>query len=210
MTAIIRIVAVIGTALALVATASGLSAADYSGQTYGQASQQITNSGSKPIIASVVGDQLATNDCIVTSAARASNLDSSGRSRGSEILLHLNCNALVASPGVPGNSAASAAGKAAKADITTADWCAEPAQAGNSNCAIWCSSRTAMCEKATAAAAEAQRLTEIKEEKTAEWCALPAQVGNSNCAIFCAPRVEVCETAAAKVVEAAREEKTAG
>jgi hypothetical protein len=87
---------------------------DVSGETYGKASSKLSGAGWTPVIASVVGDQLATDDCIVTSSAAASNLDSSGRSRGSQMLLNLNCNQSLAAPGKPGNSAASPEGKQAK------------------------------------------------------------------------------------------------
>ena len=210
MTAVIRMVAVMGTAVTMLAAATGVAAADFTGYTYSQASAQITKDGSKAIIASVVGDQLPMGDCIVTSSSVASNLDSSGRSRGYAVNLHLNCNASVASAGVPGNSAASPAGRTAKANIATAEWCAQPAQQGNSSCAIWCPQHTELCDKAAAAAEEAAKENAVKEEKTAEWCALPAQAGNSNCAIFCEARAELCQSATAKVVEAAREQKPEG
>ncbi|WP_328361024.1 hypothetical protein OG976_09500 [Mycobacterium sp. NBC_00419] len=101
-------------AAALGVGAANAAGPDYSGQTYADASKQISRGGSTPVIASVVGDQLSTDDCMVESSSKATNLDSSGRSRGSEILLHLNCNQALAAPGKPGNSAASPGGQKAK------------------------------------------------------------------------------------------------
>lgn len=194
-----RIVAVFGTAMALLIMASGISSADYSGQTYGTAVQQINSWGGKAVIASVVGDQLAIDDCIVTSSK---NPKSNG---GGTIQLHLNCNAALAIPGSPGNSAASPEGKAAKETIATAQWCALPAQVGTQNCDDWCSYRTAVCKQAAADAEQAVRMAAIKDKKTAEWCALPAQVGTQNCADWCSTRAELCEEGA-KVVTAKAEQ----
>lgn len=101
-------------AVAFSAGVAGASGPDLSGQTYGKAAEQLKGWGLTPVIASVVGDQLPTDDCIVTSSTRASNLDSSGRSRGPQTLLQLNCNQQLAEPGKPGNSAASPAGRQMK------------------------------------------------------------------------------------------------
>lgn len=122
-----------------------------SGQTYGKAVEQIKSWGATPVIATVVGDQLATDDCVVTNSAKASNLDSSGRSRGSQILLNLNCNAVLAGPGKPGNSAATPEGQAALADANKINgataydlksgvvpWCGQ-SEANTSKCEEICS-----------------------------------------------------------------------
>lgn len=109
---------VIGIALSGgVAAASG---PDYSGQTYGKAAKQISGWGT-PIIASVVGDQLVTDDCIVTSSKMGSFLDPSGRPRKSQVLLNLNCNGSLAGPGKPGNSLASPQGKKMKDNVEAAN-----------------------------------------------------------------------------------------
>jgi hypothetical protein len=103
------VVAAVGCAL----TFAGVAHADneYAGQTYGQAQQAIQQAGGTDTIATVVGDQLPTTQCQVTGSRSASFLDSSGNNPGGRVLLDLNCNEGVASPGNPGNSAASPQGQ---------------------------------------------------------------------------------------------------
>ena len=82
---------------------------EYAGQTYGEAQQAIQQAGGTDTIATVVGDQLPTTQCRVTSSRTAGSPDPSGFSMGSgRILLDLNCNNDLASPG---NSAASPQGQ---------------------------------------------------------------------------------------------------
>lgn len=100
--------------IAAVLLGSGTASAAFSGKTYAVAAASITSNGGKVAIATVIGDQLPTDECIVTGDKKASNLDSSGSSRGYLILLDLNCNRPLAGPGKPGNSAASATGAEAK------------------------------------------------------------------------------------------------
>lgn len=92
---------------------SGVASADneYAGQTYAEATQAISQSGQSETVATVVGDQLPTAQCRVTGSRSASFLDSSGNNPGGRVLLDLNCNEGVASPGNPGNSAASPQGQ---------------------------------------------------------------------------------------------------
>lgn len=136
-----------------VAAASG---PDLSGQTYGKAAEQISSWGWKPVIASVVGDQLPTDECIVTSATKSNSLDSSGRPRAGSFLLHLNCNQALASPGKAGNSAATPEGRKMKQQEATAEnfenavaatgkisWCEASAENGKS-CKGFCDS-TKLC-----------------------------------------------------------------
>jgi hypothetical protein len=121
---------------------------DFSGQTYAKASAQIASSGGKSVIAGVVGDQLATNDCMVTYSAKASNLNASGKSGGNKILLYLNCNNNLAGPGKPGNSAGSPQGQTAKAaerkDLEALAWLD---QAPYENCAAHASECKRICDK---------------------------------------------------------------
>lgn len=78
----------------------------YVGQTYAKAAAKIIGNNQKPVIRSVVGSQLATDDCIVTNAQKS-------KSRKRTWLLDLNCTNPVASPGHPGNSVATPQGKTA-------------------------------------------------------------------------------------------------
>jgi hypothetical protein len=140
--------AVVGALLAVVALGGGMAMAagpDYSGQTYAKAAEQISSGGGTAVIATVIGEQLATDDCLVTGSKIGSNLDSSGRSRGYQVLLDLNCNQTLAAPGKPGNSAATSEGKAEKGLIHTGDFCSAPAQADYTPCAEWCSQHDGYC-----------------------------------------------------------------
>lgn len=78
----------------------------YVGQTYAKAAAKIISNNQTPVIRSVVGSQLATDDCIVTNAQKS-------KSRKRTWLLDLNCTNLVATPGHPGNSVTTPLGKTA-------------------------------------------------------------------------------------------------
>ncbi|WP_319430076.1 hypothetical protein [Mycobacterium sp. RTGN5] len=99
--------------VALSPLTSGIAFADndYAGQTYADATKAITATGGTETIATVVGDQVPTAQCRVTGSRNASFLDSSGNNPGGRILLDLNCNADLASPGNPGNSVGSPQGQ---------------------------------------------------------------------------------------------------
>ena len=87
-----RGVGVIGSAaMAVVLFGAGSASAvdEYKGLTYEQATEYITGSVK---IASRVGQDLPTAQCIVTGNRVANSLDSSGNSRGYTILFDLNCN----------------------------------------------------------------------------------------------------------------------
>lgn len=114
-----RAFGVIILACAAVFASAGVAAADeYTGTTYHDASALLTSRNATPVVATVYGSALPLEDCIVTSWRQSMFLDAShnGAGRSNEILLNLNCNAAVASPGVPGNSAASPEGARAKKD----------------------------------------------------------------------------------------------
>ena len=105
-----RILGAAGAALLLMTIfASGVASADpYAGKTYDEAAAKIAGWKGKPVVGSVSGGLLDTGDCIVTSSHKSIFLDPSGRnSRSSEVVLNLNCNNHLASPGHPGNSAMS-------------------------------------------------------------------------------------------------------
>jgi hypothetical protein len=106
----------------MIAFGAGVGAADqYVGKTYDQAAASITKYNGTPVVGAVSGDQLALNDCIVTSSHKSKFLNASGKNdRIHDVVLNLNCNNKVAEPGHPGNSAASAEGAKAKKDIQAA------------------------------------------------------------------------------------------
>jgi hypothetical protein len=125
----------------------------YSGQTFAKASDAVTSNGGTPVISTVVGSQLATEDCMVTNAHKSITLDSSGKSaHNGTWLFDLNCNQVVAEPGKPGNSAATADGANAKAiESQIKSWNSKPASCTN---AKWC---LAMCEKYGGCSAETEQ-----------------------------------------------------
>lgn len=130
---------------------------EYAGKTYAAASDAITSNGGKATIASVVGSQMQIDDCVVMGSRKASNLDSSGTSRGYQILLDLDCNMPLAAPGKPGNSAASVTGAKAK---TVMGWI-EAWNKGSINSCIrsadaaqWCLTQ---CDKYGTCSAETQQ-----------------------------------------------------
>ena len=109
-------VTVIGAAAVSMAfLGTGIAAADsYSGQTYADATQAISGAKKKAIVASRVGDALPTDKCVVTSSESAPWIKGDHFAAVTDtVLLHLNCNATVASATQPGNSAASPEGRAA-------------------------------------------------------------------------------------------------
>lgn len=105
-------------AAAVFAGAGVAHADEYTGTSYSDASSLLSSRGATPVVATVYGSTLPLDDCIVTSWRQSMFLDAghNGAGRSNEILLNLNCNAAVASPGVPGNSAASPEGARAKKD----------------------------------------------------------------------------------------------
>lgn len=119
-------VAALGLA-ALVATAAPANADDYTGTTYSKASGLASQQGRTPVVATVNGDSVELDDCIVVSWRQSSARDplANGASRANEVLFNLNCNATLASPGKPGNSAATPQGRAAKEDNDNAEYIAE-------------------------------------------------------------------------------------
>jgi hypothetical protein len=103
---------------------SGVAAADdYAGKTYADASSALSGAGLTGVIEGRVGSMLPTDQCVVTRSESTHWMHVSGKNFGNvqgTVLLFLNCNAPVAAPGMSGNSAASAEGKAAQAAATPA------------------------------------------------------------------------------------------
>lgn len=88
---------------------------------YSDAQGIVKDWGSTPVLSTVTGDQLALDDCIVTSYTKSAAVSALGENSGSKVLLNVNCNAKVAQAGIPGNSAMTPQGKAAKQDIKVAN-----------------------------------------------------------------------------------------
>ena len=96
---------------------AGVAAADdYSGKSYSDAASAISGAGQKAVIAAAVGDAVSQSDCVVTRSQKAPWLKGDNFSPVTDtVLLFLNCNAKLATPGTPGNSLASPEGRAEKA-----------------------------------------------------------------------------------------------
>lgn len=103
-----------------------------------------------PVVSSVMGGLLDRDDCIVTSWHKSNYLDASGKKSGStNIYLNLNCNAVVAAAGVPGNSIASPEGKLEKKNDETAAYVnshPEYCQKKPANCDWFCDKYAGKCE----------------------------------------------------------------
>jgi hypothetical protein len=125
----------------------------YSGQTFAKASAAVKNNGGTPVISTIVGSQLATEDCLVTNAHKSITLDSSGDpAHNGTWLFDLNCNQKVAAPGKPGNSAITpAAAEAKKIEGWIAAWNRKPEGCSNPQ---WC---LAMCDKYGGCSAETKQ-----------------------------------------------------
>jgi hypothetical protein len=132
---------------------SGVASADaFAGKTYSDAAATISGWGGTPVVATVSGDQLVIDDCIVTSWHKSNFLNASGKNdRRAEYLLHLNCNSRLASPGHPGNSSVSEQGLAAKKDQQSAETINKAPKIceKDDKFAAWCKrvcERTKLCE----------------------------------------------------------------
>lgn len=87
---------------------------DVVGQTYADAKQTIGTAGLNPVIATRVGGRADEDQCIVTNAWFHTTVTQRyEKPEYDEVMLALNCAAAVATPGSPGNSAASPEGREA-------------------------------------------------------------------------------------------------
>jgi hypothetical protein len=90
---------------------SHASSPDVVGRTYDEASSLLSSAGYSAVVVTTLGARAERGDCIVTQQGDRQSAN------GREALLSLNCNAPLAAAGVPGNSAASPAGRAAAAMV---------------------------------------------------------------------------------------------
>jgi hypothetical protein len=100
---------------AMISLAAGTAAAapDVVGQTYKDAKSNIQAAGAAVIIATKTGGLAELDDCIVTQAWDKPSVTQPREAPKNEVWVALSCNAAVASPGSPGNSAASPEGRQA-------------------------------------------------------------------------------------------------
>ncbi|MCV7179508.1 PASTA domain-containing protein [Mycolicibacterium sphagni] len=100
-------------AIAMAAATCAVSNAspDVVGKTFDEANSILRSAGYAAVVVTTLGGRTDRSDCIVTQQGSRQS------SNGQEALLALNCNAPLAGPGVPGNSAGSPAGRAAAAAV---------------------------------------------------------------------------------------------
>jgi hypothetical protein len=92
--------------------------------TYSEARSQIQNAGLTAQVSARVGDRLSEGDCIVTSSTRSAKPARGFTDGGpnSIVLIALDCNGNVASPGNPGYSAGSPQGRALIKEKQVNEW----------------------------------------------------------------------------------------
>jgi hypothetical protein len=117
------------------------------GQYYKDAKAALARMGLTPVVATTVGDRKDWDNCVVASATRSSFKDSSGRSTGNNMLVHLNCYAKYGTALWPGFSLQSPQGR----KMWEADMAAKEQK-----------------EAAAAAAAEQDQLAAVDAQQAAE------------------------------------------
>ncbi|TPG34221.1 hypothetical protein [Mycolicibacterium hodleri] len=149
---VFRALVIVVVAIAALATfGSGISAAKdpYVDQTYAYAAGKISERGGVPVVATIVGDQLSTDDCIVTSWRKATYASTDNFDHGKDYLFALNCSAKLAS-GSPGNSIMSPEGQAQKKiEDRAAAYNAKPSRCESSleSCQKFCEKNAGLCSK---------------------------------------------------------------
>jgi hypothetical protein len=101
---------------ATISVGAGVAAAapDVVGQTYKDAKNTIQGMGAAVVIATRTGGSADIDKCIVTNAWDKPSVTQPRQAPGpDEVWVALNCNAAIAGPGSPGNSAASPEGRQA-------------------------------------------------------------------------------------------------
>ena len=109
-------VPVAAAAVAMMWVGGGTASADaLIGKTYSEAKSTIGEWGNSSVVSTVVGSQMATDDCLVTGWHRDTHDHNT-------ILVSLNCNGAYASAGKAGNSAASPEGREALEEQHAIEW----------------------------------------------------------------------------------------
>jgi len=98
-------------ALSLLGAGAAAADSDVVGQTLKDAKAALSQQGVSVTVATTVGDRKDWDNCIVTSASKASFNDSSGNSTGNNMLVNLNCYAKYATGVWPGFSISSPEGQ---------------------------------------------------------------------------------------------------
>lgn len=112
--------------LILASSAEASASPSVVGMTYDKAQEAVSSAGLSAEVSTVVGSELQQSDCVVVSQTVQAAKQFGREYTGSKVLLSLNCNEGLASPGKPGNSAASPAGRLLKKQQQAAAWRATP------------------------------------------------------------------------------------
>jgi len=104
---------------------AGVASADeFSGKTYSEVLQALQGRGLTARVSARVGDRLSEGDCLVTGYTRSAPPPGGFNGKGQIVLVALDCNGAVATPGNPGYSAASPEGRAAVKEAKQQEWLA--------------------------------------------------------------------------------------
>jgi hypothetical protein len=90
--------------------------------TFDKAQQAVQNAGLTAEVASSTGTALPQSDCIVVNQVVRAAVNFGREYTPSKVMVALNCNATMATPGHPGNSAASPEGREAKQQMAAEAW----------------------------------------------------------------------------------------
>ena len=145
-------VALFAVTAAMATLGTGTSAAKdpYVGMTYEDAAAKISGRGAQPVISTVVGGQLATDQCIVTSSRTPTYAKTDNFDHDRTVLLSLTCAAKLAHAGLSGNSLASPQGRAEKAVEEQAERLnSKPSRCEKnlSSCQRFCEKNAGLCSK---------------------------------------------------------------
>ncbi|MBI3223892.1 MAG: hypothetical protein HYZ39_02415 [Mycolicibacterium cosmeticum] len=129
----------------MVALSGGIAHADYVGQTFADASAYAAKHNQSVTVATIVGDVLDRDECIVVSAQKVPPVGNDNFEHRSGMLFGLNCGAKLASRGLPGNSAMSPTGQIEKKNEATVKRINESTSTSNGE-PTWCSNNIDRCK----------------------------------------------------------------
>jgi hypothetical protein len=112
----------LGASVVLASAGVASAAPSVVGMTYDKAKDAVSNAGLTAEVSTSDGTALKQGDCIVVNQVLRAASTFGRQSTPAKVLVSLNCNAILASPGVAGNSAASPEGRAAKKQQAKVQW----------------------------------------------------------------------------------------
>lgn len=147
-----RFIIILGSAvmgLALFGTGTASAKDPYIGKTYAEVSAKIAERGGNPVVSTVVGSEVDTDQCIVESWHKSSYVsDDNFDHDKKKYFFALNCAAKLAHAGKPGNSLASEEGRAEKAiEVRAEHYNSKPERCENAlaSCQKFCEKYAGVC-----------------------------------------------------------------